>query len=292
MDVFSSLMAIGECLLDSPRTQAFERAIASVVQRGDTVLDAGTGSGILALFSARAGARRVIAVDIAEELVRFARQNVATNRYDSVIDVRHADANSLALSGSVDVVTMELLDTWLVAEQQVAVLNELHANRTIGPHTRLIPCRYQCILQLVNYDFSFYGFRMPFVIQARNYTARDHVQHRLSAAHVVRDLSFYESHELDVHTSIRIPVEQSGTCTAAVLTARTFLTEDAWINSTSDMNMPVIVPLEKRTLARGETVCLDIAYAMGSGFGSFRVDWAVDKVTQPRESAAADYARP
>jgi ribosomal protein L11 methyltransferase len=58
---------------------------------GATVLDQGTGSGILAIAAARLGARRVTAVDSSEVAVAAARENVARNGLSSVIQVWHGD---------------------------------------------------------------------------------------------------------------------------------------------------------------------------------------------------------
>ena len=48
---------------DRPRTDAFAAAIREVVKPGDVVLDVGTGTGILAMLAAKAGAREVHAID-------------------------------------------------------------------------------------------------------------------------------------------------------------------------------------------------------------------------------------
>ena len=61
------------------------------VRPGATVLDQGTGSGILAIAAARLGARRVIAVDCSEVAVAAARENVARNGLSSTIQVLHGD---------------------------------------------------------------------------------------------------------------------------------------------------------------------------------------------------------
>jgi ribosomal protein L11 methyltransferase len=58
---------------------------------GATVLDQGTGSGILAIAAARLGARRVIAVDSSEVAVASARENVARNGLSAAIQVLHGD---------------------------------------------------------------------------------------------------------------------------------------------------------------------------------------------------------
>ena len=57
---------------------------------GRLALDMGTGSGVGAVFAARAG-YRVVAVDINAEAVRCARINVLLNRAEGQVEVRHGD---------------------------------------------------------------------------------------------------------------------------------------------------------------------------------------------------------
>jgi ribosomal protein L11 methyltransferase len=57
------------------------------VRPGASVLDVGTGSGILAIAAARLGASRVLALDTDPLAVRVARENVALNQVESVVRV-------------------------------------------------------------------------------------------------------------------------------------------------------------------------------------------------------------
>ena len=54
-------------IADTGRLAAFERALAKVIRKGETVVaDIGTGSGVLAMIAAKLGARKVLAYEFAE----------------------------------------------------------------------------------------------------------------------------------------------------------------------------------------------------------------------------------
>ena len=59
--------------------------------QGGTLLDVGTGSGILAIAAARLGAKGIVAVDIDPDAVRVAKENVAHNGLEGAIEVRKGD---------------------------------------------------------------------------------------------------------------------------------------------------------------------------------------------------------
>jgi protein arginine N-methyltransferase 1 len=93
---------------DRVRTEAFRRAIDSVVRPGDVVLDVGAGSGILSLFAARAGAARVYAVE--ETTIAVLAQELAVaNGVEDVVQVIQGDAMDVEPPERVDVIVSEWL---------------------------------------------------------------------------------------------------------------------------------------------------------------------------------------
>jgi ribosomal protein L11 methyltransferase len=79
-------MAFGTGL--HPSTQLTMLGVEETVQPGDTVLDVGTGSGILAIAALKLGAKHVDAVDVETVAVRATEENAARNGVADSIDVR------------------------------------------------------------------------------------------------------------------------------------------------------------------------------------------------------------
>lgn len=63
---------------------------------GKVVMEIGTGTGIVSLYAARLGARRVVATDIEPNAVESARRNARALGYESAIDVRLVPATDMS----------------------------------------------------------------------------------------------------------------------------------------------------------------------------------------------------
>lgn len=67
------------------------RLVEKYVKPGDTAIDIGTGTGILAIAAAHMGAKRVLATDLDAVAVRVARENVKINGFEGAIEMRCGD---------------------------------------------------------------------------------------------------------------------------------------------------------------------------------------------------------
>ena len=84
-------------LKDTVRTEAYRDAIlknSDKLFKDKVVMDIGCGTGILSLFAAQAGARKVIAVDASDVHVE-AKENVNLNGHSGVIHVVHGKVEDL-----------------------------------------------------------------------------------------------------------------------------------------------------------------------------------------------------
>jgi len=123
-------------LQDVVRTDAYEESISKVIRPEHSVLDFGCGSGILAMFASRAGARKVIAVD-RSPFIQTAQQIAQENGFDN-IDFYHDDHQSLQLDEKVDVIVSEWMGHCLFYEAMLEPLLSLR-DRYLATGGLMIP---------------------------------------------------------------------------------------------------------------------------------------------------------
>lgn len=106
-----------EMLSDRVRMDAYYTAIFENKHHfeGKTVLDVGTGSGILAIWCAQAGARKVYAVE-ATKMADHARQLVAGNGMTDIVEVIIGSMEDIILPEKVDVIISEWMGYFLLRE--------------------------------------------------------------------------------------------------------------------------------------------------------------------------------
>ena len=126
-------------LRDGVRNEAYRRAIAHVVEPGDVVLDMGAGTGILSIFAAQSGARKVYAVE-RTDIAAVATRLVASNDLTDRIDVLQSDLEDVVLTEKADVIISEWMGGLGVDENMLAPL-VMARSRWLAPGGKIIPER-------------------------------------------------------------------------------------------------------------------------------------------------------
>ena len=263
------------CLKDIERVLTFQRAIRHVVRPGDVVVDAGAGTGILSFFTAQAGAAAVYAVEIDPLMASSLHLSVALNGLDDRIVVLAGDVADVELPLGVDVVIGELIETGLIDEPQVPVMNDLRARGVIGPRTRLIPDRYLTSVELVAVDDSFYGFRIAAPFHEWPHYAHEGGWHptrvkSLTTREVVSDVDLCQLVTPEAACDVTFTAIADGVANAVRLTGVAHLASGIPLGATNALNGDKILCLEEPVpLRRGDRLACRISFEMGGGLKTF-----------------------
>ncbi len=115
-------------LMDRVRTDAYRKAIRSLVGPESTVLDVGSGTGVLSLFAAQAGAKEVHAAE-ASEMIHLAERIAQANRLQDAIRFHKGPVEALELHRPVSILVSEWMGYFALAEcmfESVLVARDKH----------------------------------------------------------------------------------------------------------------------------------------------------------------------
>ncbi len=164
-----SMLHAAMLLGQKTRLAKFEKAIRQIVKPNDYVVDIGTGSGVLALMAAKAGARKVTGIDINQESVEYAHEAAVLNGVEDKIEFVEKHVLDFIPDERADVVICEMLSSILFIEQQVpasyhAVENILKPDGVIIPQNAtifIVPVESPVMVE----RFSFEQLQFPRVVQ-------------------------------------------------------------------------------------------------------------------------------
>jgi Tfp pilus assembly protein PilF len=126
---------------DTARNDAYQAAIARLVP-GQRVLDIGTGTGLLAMMAARAGAKSVTTCEAVAPIVERAREIIALNGFSQRITVVARHSTDLAvgreLAERAQVLVTETFSSDLLSEDILPAVEHAH-HHLLAPDAIVIP---------------------------------------------------------------------------------------------------------------------------------------------------------
>lgn len=140
---------------DEARNDAYEAALKRAVTANSKVLEIGTGSGILAMMAARAGADDVVTCETMPAIAEAAQDIIALNGYAErvrVIARRSFDLDAERdLGGPADILVSELISNSMLGQDLLAV-TEHAARALLKPGARVIPARGRVRVALAHHN--------------------------------------------------------------------------------------------------------------------------------------------
>ncbi len=137
LDWFDAAPVHIRMLNDRARTASFQRAIRETVTSDDVVVDVGTGTGVLAITAAQAGARHVYAIE-GSSMGQLAQRNFVVNRLADRITLIEGRSIHVDLPEKADVLVSEIIGNDPLDESILETTADA-VERLLKPGARLIP---------------------------------------------------------------------------------------------------------------------------------------------------------
>jgi len=169
---------------DSRRTDAFADAIREVVKPGDVVADVGTGTGILAMLAAQAGAKTVYAMDQAS-IAETAAHVAKINGFEKAVQVFCGPAADLRMEQAPDLIISEWLGNFAFVEGMLDVVLSVR-DRFLKPTGKMLPSHVQVMLVPMDDPVLYFqegpGFwRNP--VHGLDFSLVEHIEMKQGRAH-------------------------------------------------------------------------------------------------------------
>ncbi len=300
LDWFDAAPVHIRMLNDRARTASYQRAIRETVTADDVVVDVGTGTGVLAITAALAGARHVYAIE-GSRMGRLAQQAFVANGLGDRISLVEGRSTHLDLPEKADVLVSEIIGNDPLDEGILETTSDA-VKRLLKPGARLIPetlhiyglpvqvppdCLHEHVFAGADaarwqswYDVDFSALTAAARQQSHSLYASTYKTREwpcLSQPVLLAELDLTLAHHQDVETRSEVPVTASGELNGIIVYFETRLSksvhfsihpsratpENSWASKIWVSGQPI-------ALQAGDTI--DLAYAYGDDGSVFKID--------------------
>ncbi|WP_455645118.1 50S ribosomal protein L11 methyltransferase [Methanosphaera sp.] len=244
---------------DIQRVNLFKKAITQKTK--GIVYDLGTGSGILAEFASEL-AKKVYAVEQNPFIIKKTSANFS--KYNN-IQLIHEDATKHIFLEKPDVIICEMMDTALIDEEQVPVIN--NSLKYVDDSTIFIPQAAYTTIQLISTNIqhiTYYEDNLP-------------EYDELSDEVKYNEVIFSERINDKVNENILLSAKNNGIVNAIKLTTYTIITDELITGPTPMLNPPLLIPVDKLSVEKDDKIVIDLKYIMGGGLNTIQTNIRKDK---------------
>jgi predicted RNA methylase len=265
---WSMTEGVFNCLIDTTRTKAFAKAIKKTVAKGDIVVDMGTGSGILAMLAAEAGAAKVYAVEIDPNNIKTLRNTFEKNGFENVIEVIEGSILEVSLPEKVDVVIGEMIATALIEELQALAMN--YILKFAKKNVKVLLNKYDTFVDLVHNKNDYYNFSFD-ILRYEYPEETDLKSLSISDKVLVRSLDFSTpTKSFLVKTQLTIKVKKTSKMNGIRLSGKTTFYDKSTLGGTFAYDYPLILPIAEMKVVKGDLFKVNLEYKICGGMGSLK----------------------
>ncbi len=258
-----------EMVSDPRRVGPFKEAILRTC-KGKRVLESGAGSAILSILAAKAGAKKVYAVEIDHDIARHARKNIRKSGFENIITLIVADVKSITLADidheKIDVVIAENLSTWQVTEPQIQIMN--HISQVLAKADFIpLPQRIFNNIELGFAQYTFEGIEIRTHFFEFTGVPKCTI---FSEKKLFVEIDLAQKNKTSYTQTIQLLAQKTGVINCVRLTSPLQVFEDVLFDSSDSLMPPVVVPFSSDiSVEKGDRVNVMISYRQNTNWDGF-----------------------
>lgn len=241
-----------DLLKDTDRVSAFFEAINGYSKKTELAYDLGCGSGVLSYFLSDKF-NEVKSIEIDSKATCCALKNL--EKYEN-IEVINEDVLNYNFTKKADLIVCEMLDTALIDEEEVQVLN--HARRFLKDDGEIIPKAIINIAELVNMQ--------------RNYVHWDENASYEILSNPVNYSKVIFKEEINPYfeKNLEFEVNKDNMANGIKITTVTILDDDLVCGPTPMFNPPLLIPIDEIDVKCNDLINVKLKYIMGQGIETIK----------------------
>ncbi len=242
-------------LKDTERLYALYEAISHV--KGDLLYDLGTGCGVLSYFAAN-NFEKIIAIEKNYKSYLSAKENL---KEFNNITVVNDDVLSFKFNEKADYIICEMLDTGLIDEEQILVLN--NAIDYLKDINNIIPKGVINILEPILMENA----SLVYEDVDNNYLKYEVI----GDSKILNIIYFKNKIKKEISEEITFTISKNSNFNALKFTTITIITDNLVCGPTPMLNPPLFIPLNNEvSVVKNSKIMIYLSYIMGGGLDTIK----------------------